>query len=105
LTQGTAVERLLDVLLAQGTITREQHDELLAQARRDEALAAAQAAEAERGEATAPTAPVSSGGEAWDFRWSEGFKLQRSSPPSATPTTSAPRSATSAGPTGTRRPA
>jgi len=71
---GTVVERLLDIMLQQKSITKSQYDELLDQARREEAAAAAQMAEA----AKAPeTAPVSTGPPQWEFGWNNGFKLER----------------------------
>jgi phosphate-selective porin OprO/OprP len=71
---GTVVERLLDIMLQQKSITKSQYDELLDQARREEAAAAAQMAEA----AKAPeTAPVSAPPPDWKFGWSNGFKLER----------------------------
>ena len=71
---GTVVERLLDIMLQQKSITKSQYDELLAQARREEAEAAAKLAEAEK---AAETAPVSSPPPDWKFGWSNGFKLER----------------------------
>jgi len=71
---GTVVERLLDIMLQQKSITKHQYDELLDQARREEAAAAARIAEAEK---TAETAPVSSPPPDWEFGWSNGFKLER----------------------------
>lgn len=68
---GTVVERLLDIMLQQKSITKSQYDELLDQARREEAAAAARIAEA------AETAPVSEGPPQWDFKWDNGFNLQR----------------------------
>ena len=63
---GSVVERLLDIMLQQKSITKSQYDELLDQARREEAAAAAQMAEA----AKAPeTAPVSTGPPEWEFGW------------------------------------
>ncbi len=71
---GTVVERLLDIMLQQKSITKSQYEELLDQARREEAEAAARMAEA----AKAPeTAPVSTGPPEWEFGWSNGFKLER----------------------------
>jgi phosphate-selective porin OprO/OprP len=71
---GTVVERLLDIMLQQKSITKGQYDELLDQAQREEAAAAARMAEAAR----APeTAPVSTAPPDWKFGWSNGFKLER----------------------------
>jgi phosphate-selective porin OprO/OprP len=62
---GTAIERLLEIMLEQNTITQEQYDELLEQARRDEAVA--KLAEGEKAQ------PAE-----WTFEWDDGFELERS---------------------------
>jgi len=63
------VERLLDIMLQQKSITPAQYDELLAQAKREQGAATAAAA--------AETPPVSAGPEDWDFKWNNGFGLER----------------------------
>ncbi len=69
---STVVERLLDILLRQKTITQEQYDELLEEARREEAAAAAHSAEA------APaTESVAGEPPEWAFEWDNGFRLER----------------------------
>src|SRR5262245_22256531 len=68
------VEKLLDILLQQKSITQGQHDELLEQARREQAEAAAQLAAAER---PAEVAPVAAGPPAGNFKWDNGFNLAR----------------------------
>ncbi len=72
---GTVVERLLDIMLQQKTITRSQYDELLSQARSEEAAAAARMAEAAK---QAETAPAAAEQPEWDFGWDNGFTLERS---------------------------
>src|SRR5262245_23874607 len=67
------VEKLLDILLQQQSITRDQYQELLLQSRREQAEAAARAAEVAK---AAPTPPVSAG-PAWNFKWDNGFNLER----------------------------
>lgn len=69
---GTVVERLLDILLEQKTITREQRDELLEQAHREQAEAAARLAEAQRAAERTAEKPAE-----WTFEWDNGFKLER----------------------------
>ncbi len=68
------VERLLDILLQQKSITQGQYDELLAQARREQAGVAAPTAGVAK---TAETAPVAAGPGDWSFDWNNGFNLQR----------------------------
>src|SRR5262245_48537989 len=69
------VEQLLDILLQQKSITKSQYDALLEQARREEAAAAARIAQAAQ---PAESTPVSAGAPKWDFKWDNGFTLQRS---------------------------
>jgi phosphate-selective porin OprO/OprP len=64
------VEKLLDILLASGQITRAQYDELLAQAREEQQAALAPPTPA----VAAAPADTESG---WKFKWSDGFKLER----------------------------
>src|SRR5262245_66432672 len=61
------VEQLLDILLQQQSITRDQYEALLEQSQREQAAAAAQAAEVAKAAALAqpPTPPVASG-PAWN---------------------------------------
>lgn len=73
--EGTVVERLLDIMLQQKTITRSQYDELLSQARSEEAAAAARMSEAAK---QAETAPAAAEQPEWDFGWNNGFTLERS---------------------------
>jgi phosphate-selective porin OprO/OprP len=71
---GTVVEKLLDILLQQKSITRDQYDALLEQARREEAAAAARLADAAK---VGETAAVAAGPSDWNFKWDNGFNLQR----------------------------
>jgi len=75
--EGTVVERLLDIMLQQKSISKSQYDELLDQARREEAAAAARLAGAAETAKAPETAPVSSAPPDWEFGWSNGFKLER----------------------------
>src|SRR5262249_35225019 len=68
------VEKVLDILLQQQSITQDQYQALLDQARREQAAAAAQIADAAQ---AAPTSIVASGPPAWNFKWDNGFKLER----------------------------
>jgi phosphate-selective porin OprO/OprP len=70
---GTVVEQLLDIMLASGQITREQYDALRAKAAEEQAAAAAAVARA-----ASETPAVAEAGPEWDFKWSNGFKLERS---------------------------
>ncbi len=69
---GSVVEKLLDILLQQKSITKGQYDALLEEARQEEA--AARMAEAAK---ASETAPVAAGPPAWDFKWDNGFNLAR----------------------------
>jgi phosphate-selective porin OprO/OprP len=71
---GTVVEKLLDIMLQQKSITREQYDALLAQAQQEQAAAAARMAETAQ---AAETAPVAAGPPAWDVKWDNGFNVAR----------------------------
>lgn len=68
------VEKVLDVLLQQKSITRDQYEALLDQARREQAAAADQRAEAAKAETTAP---VAAGAPGWSAKWDNGFKVER----------------------------
>jgi phosphate-selective porin OprO/OprP len=68
------VEKLLDIMLLQKSITPAQYDELLAQAQREQSAAAERAAEVA---AAAETPPVSAGPESWSTKWDNGIKLER----------------------------
>jgi phosphate-selective porin OprO/OprP len=74
---GTVVEQLLDILLEQKSITKSHYDELLAQARREQAAAAARLAEAAERAAPPETPPVAAGPSDWNFKWDNGFNLAR----------------------------
>ena len=63
------VEKLLDIMLTSGQISRNQYDELLEQSREEQASAATAVAEA------APA--VSTGPKDWTFKWSNRFQLDR----------------------------
>jgi phosphate-selective porin OprO/OprP len=67
------VEKLLDIMLNSGHVSRKQYDELLEQSREEQASAAAAVAEAV--DETAP--PVSEDPTDWTFQWSNAFKLER----------------------------
>jgi hypothetical protein len=67
------VEKLLDIMLNSGHVSRKQYDELLEQSREEQASAAAAVAEAV--DEVAP--PVSEGPTDWTFQWSNAFKLER----------------------------
>ncbi|MCI0547724.1 MAG: OprO/OprP family phosphate-selective porin, partial [Candidatus Rokubacteria bacterium] len=71
---GTVVEKLLDIMLQQQSIPREQYDALLEQARQEQAAAAARMAETAKAE---ETAPVAAAPPAWDVKWDNGFNLAR----------------------------
>jgi phosphate-selective porin OprO/OprP len=68
------VEKLLDIMLQQHSITPAQYDELLAQAKREQVAAVERAAEAASAAETAPAAPSP---EDWHFAWNNGFGLER----------------------------
>ena len=65
------VEKLLDIMLQQKTITPAQYQELLDQAKREQAAAAEHAAEA----AKAPPAPAAAA-PAWNVKWDNGTKVE-----------------------------
>jgi len=67
------VEKVLDILLQQKSITRDQYQELLDQARHEQAAAAARIAEAAK---AAPTAPAA-GAPGWNVKWDNGFNVDR----------------------------
>jgi phosphate-selective porin OprO/OprP len=71
---GTVVEKLLDIMLQQQSITRAQYDALLEQAREEQAAAAARMAEAAKAE---ETAPVAAGPPGWGIKWDNGFNVAR----------------------------
>ena len=68
------VEKVLDILLQQKSITRDQYQELLDQARHEQAAAAARIAEAAK---AAPTAPAAGGAPGWNVKWDNGFNVDR----------------------------
>jgi phosphate-selective porin OprO/OprP len=69
------VEKVLDILLQQKTISQQQYESLLDQSRREQAEAAARIAEAAQ-KAPATSAPEEAPDD-WTFAWNNGFKLDR----------------------------
>jgi len=67
------VEKVLDILLQQKSIDQAQYQELLEQARHEQSAAAEQIAQAAKADATAPV----SSGPGWNFKWDNGFHLER----------------------------
>jgi len=67
------VEKLLDIMLSSGQISRSQYDDLLEQSREEQVSGTAAVAAAAD---TAP-APVASAATDWTFKWSDGFNLAR----------------------------
>ncbi len=74
LAEKPVVEKLLDILLQQKSISPEQYESLLDQSRREQAAAAARIVEAGQ---KAPAAPAPETPDEWTFAWSNGFKLDR----------------------------
>jgi len=74
----TLAEELIEIMHASGTIDDAQYEHLLEKARAEEQQRAegVQEAAAAAAEITA-TPAVSSGPEDWNFRWNNGFKLER----------------------------
>jgi phosphate-selective porin OprO/OprP len=67
------VEQVLDILLQQKSIDQDQYQALLDQARREQSAAAAELAEVAKADTTAPV----SSGPGWNFKWDNGFQLER----------------------------
>jgi phosphate-selective porin OprO/OprP len=65
------VEKVLDILLQEKSITQGQYQELLDQARREQAAHSSDAAKA------SPTAPVAADAPGWDVSWDRGTHVDR----------------------------
>lgn len=73
--ERTVVEKLLDIMRASGQITGEQYEALHEQARAEQAAAAGAVLAAA---ASGDTPEVSEQDPTWNFKWKNGFKLERS---------------------------
>ena len=81
-TEGKSVtEELLDIMLRSGIINESQYGDLNERAQKEQQQRAEDSAKAlavaEQAAAAARTPEVSAGAEDWNFKWSDGFKLER----------------------------